>query len=188
MRRLAEEGIVERKRRSGSRISASDERGKTAWFMRFRAPGNPELVGVRIKTAVLTETDRAGEWSRALGARPAFLRLERELEIADSFPVLAVAYLDAGRFRPLLDFANEIIGYYHLRHLLHDRFNAPTLRTRQYARLRGADADIAHVLRVAAGTPVMTLETVNLSLHDEPIVYQEFHIPPNDLVLDLTRR
>ncbi|HJM51448.1 MAG TPA: GntR family transcriptional regulator [Alphaproteobacteria bacterium] len=187
MRRLSEDGIVVRKRGAGSRISSSGTWGDTPWYMRFRADGETDLASVENVKAAIAEIRGDGAWSAALGARPSFLELQRTLVIAGEFSVLAIAYLDAGRFRPLLDFPQETVGRNHLRHLLHDRFNVPTLRAHETVRLRAAPAGVAEVVGVAANTPVLTLQTVNLSLHEEAIVYQEFHIPPNHFHLDLSR-
>ncbi len=188
MRRLAEDGIVVRKRGAGSRISSSGARTNKPWYMRFRTGEGTEFARVEIASANITEIHEMGDWSTALGTKRSSIKLERTLRIADTFNVFAVAYLDAGRFRPLLDFSQDIMAYMHLRHLLHDRFNVPTLRAHETARIRGASTQVAEVVGVAPETPVLTLQTVNLSLHEEPVVYQEFHVPPNDYLLDLSRR
>ncbi len=188
MRRLAEDGIVVRKRGAGSRISSAGSRANIPWYMRFRPSDGADFASVGIVSATISEIHELGPWSEALGTKRSSVKLERTLRIADTFDVFAVAYLDAGRFRPLLDFSKEIMGYTHLRHLLHDRFNMPTLRAHETASMRVASPHVAEVVGVAPETPVLTLRTVNLSLHEEPIVYQEFHIPPNDYLLDLSRR
>jgi GntR family transcriptional regulator len=188
MRRLADDGIVVRKRGAGSRIASSGGRTNKPWYMRFRVSDGADFAPVGIVRAAISEIHEMGEWSAALGTKRSSIKLERVLRVADTFNVHAVAYLDAGRFRPLLDFTHDVMTYMHLRHLLHDRFNVPTLRAHETARMRGASPHVAEVVGVALDTPVLTLRTVNLSLHEEPIVYQEFHIPPNDYLLDLSRR
>jgi len=188
MRRLADDGIVVRKRGAGSRISSSGARGQDPWYMRFLAEDGADLASTAITRVTTTEVRGRGDWSTALGIRPSYVKIERTLNVGDSFLILAIAYLDAGRFRPLLDFSSEIMAYTHIRHLLHDRFNVPTMGVRQSARLRGAAEDVAQVTGVDAGTPVLVMQTVNLTLHQEPVIYQEFHIPPNDFILDLAHR
>ena len=188
MRRLADDGIVVRKRGAGSRISSAGARGQDPWYMRFRAEPGAALASTDITSVATTEVRGRGHWSTALGIRPSYVKIERTLDIGDAFRALAIAYLDAGRFRPLLDFSAEIMGYTHIRHLLHDRFNVPTLGVRQSARLAGAAPEVAAVVGVAPETPVLVMQTVNLTLHQEPVIYQEFHVPPNDFILDLSHR
>ncbi|CAB1065735.1 hypothetical protein D1BOALGB6SA_10534 [Olavius sp. associated proteobacterium Delta 1] len=179
LRRLTDEGIIERRRGTGSRIADLSHKGRDVWFLRFLDPNTDQRMGIDVVSFNIAETDQEGPWSLFLKKGSGFIRIDRSFLVAKELRVLGRLYLAAGRFRPLLDYDPTTFGKLHVRHVLQHRFNAPTLSVTQNIRVTPLDDDIASGLGLDHGTVGLEMDVFCRTFRDEPLFYQKFSIPPS---------
>jgi GntR family transcriptional regulator len=179
LRRLTDEGIIERRRGTGSRIADLSHKGRDVWFLRFLDPNTGQKMRIDVVSFQIAETSEEGPWSLFLNRGSGFLRIDRSFLVAGDFRVTGRLYLAAGRFRPLLDYNLTTFGKLHVRHVLQHRFNAPTLGVNQNIRVAQLDDEIASGLGVKHGTVGLEMEVFCHTFRDEPLFYQIFSIPPS---------
>lgn len=184
-RRLRDAGIVVRKSGVGTHVRELSEREGEKWFLRFLAGDDPSFLPTEILAAKIEETTESEPWTRFLGDRPNCIRIRRLISIGGKFNVSASVYLDNVRFRPLLDFDLAVIGKLHIRQILHDRFNAPTLSREMQIRFLELDDETAQSIGVASGTFAIALDASSYTLRDDPLCFQRFLIPPDGYGLDV---
>lgn len=187
IRRLVDAGVVERKAGVGTHVTNLSQQEGDRWYLRFLgADGDGDaLASLEILEAEVRDVTETGPWAAFLGERSNYIRIARTIFIANRFRVRALVYLDGTAFRPLLDFDLRVIRQLHIRQILHDRFNLPTLARKTRVRFIAIDGEAAEAVRVAPGTGGMALEISSYTLRDSPLCFQRFIIPPNDLVLDV---
>jgi len=179
LRRLTDEGIIERRRGTGSRIADLSDKGRDVWFLRFLDRDTGQQAAVEVISFDIAETEEQGAWSRFLGQGSGYIRLDRSFLVAGKLGVIGRLYLAARRFRPLLDYDPTTFGKLHVRHVLQHRFNAPTLGVTHNIRVAQLDEDIAAGLGLDAGTFGLEMEVFCRTFRDEPLFYQKFAIPPS---------
>lgn len=179
LRRLTDEGIIERQRGRGSRIADLSDRGRSVWFLRFLDQNTGKQAGVEVDSFEIAETDEPGPWSLFLKQGSGYIRIDRLFRVAGQLRVIGRLYLAAGRFRPLLDYDPTTFGNLHVRHVLQHRFNAPTLAVTHNIRVARLDDDIATGLGVDHGTVGLEMEIFGRTFRDESLFYQKFAIPPS---------
>ena len=184
-RRLTESGLVVRKAGVGTHVQNASERDGEKWFLRFLNDSGDGLLPSDILHADITETTADGPWQTFLGPRPSFIRINRIISIGGLFSACARVYLDGTLYRPLLDFDLAVIGQLHIRHILQDRFDAPTLSRRTRIRFLRLDAEIAGALDKPAGSNAIALDVSSFTLGELPLCFQRFIIPENEFALDV---
>lgn len=188
MRRLVDNGIVHRKRGSGTYISNIDEGDNM--FIRYLFDESPstgklEILNIEIDAVNITEIINPGPWSQFLGQRPSYIRMARHITVDSTFKVFGEFFFDGGRFRPLLDINPDTFHVTHVRKIIHDRFNAPILKIVQNLQFLPAESDVAAAIGIQMGDTIMLMEILNFSLNDEPIAYQRFYFPLSDRKLNI---
>ena len=188
MRRLVDAGIVHRSRGRGTFISEINEGDYI--FIRFfddEAPdsGKIKTLNIEIDKVEIMEISDDGPWGKFLKPRRSYIRIVRHLSIGNTFKIFSEFVLDGGRFRPLLDIDPDTLGMVHIRNIINDRFNAPILRVIRNLQLVAATEEAAYSIDVKPGDMMMLLEVLNFTLRDEPIIYQWFFVPPNDMKLNV---
>jgi GntR family transcriptional regulator len=185
LRRLTDEGIIERRRGYGSRIADLSDKGRDVWFLRFLDRNTGQRVKVDVVSFDIDETDEQGPWSIFLGRGSGYIRIDRAFRVAHELRVHGRLYLAAGRFRPLLDYDPTTFGKLHVRHVLQHRFNAPTLGVTHNIRVTQLDDNIAAKLGVNHGTIGLEMEVLCRTFREEPLFYQKFSIPPSDAWINI---
>jgi len=179
LRRLTDEGIIERRRGTGSRIADLSDKGRDVWFLRFLDRDTGRQAAVEVISFDIAETEKQGDWSQFLGQGSGYIRIDRSFLVAETLQVIGRLYLAARRFRPLLDYDPTTFGKLHVRHVLQHRFNAPTLGVTHNIRVAQLDDDIAAGLGVVPGTVGLEMEVFCRTFRNEPLFYQKFAIPPS---------
>ena len=185
LRQLAQQGVLVRRRGDGSRFVDVSDTGKTDWHVRFLADDHKTLLPIEFDALTIEEIADPGGWSDFLGPAPGYVRITRVLSVGDEFKVFNQFYLDGRRFRPLIDLTPSKLNNLTLRHVLHDRFNAPTLGTSQNIRFAEINDPTATLIGVPQGTTGIAIEVFAYSYRDEPISYQEFLVPPNRRTINI---
>ncbi len=178
LRRLTDEGIIERRRGRGSRIADLSDKGRDVWFLRFLDQDTGQRAEVEVVSFEIAETDDQGPWSRFLERGSGYISINRTFLVAGKLRVIGRLYLAAGRFRPLLDYDPTTFGKLHVRHVLQHRFNAPTLGVTHNIRVARLDDNIASELGVKSDTVGLEMEVFCRTFREEPLFYQKFAIPP----------
>lgn len=184
MRGLATSGLVERRRGAGSFVATAADVGSTVWHFRFRSPDGQKLLPHFIKVLSIEETDEQGPWSGFLGTT-SVIRIRRVVDINRQFSTCSYIYLDAVRFRPLLDLSPEFLSQKNLRVFLHERYNAPTLRAVHRFTHVAAVLDVAQIIGTESGQPVLQVSALGYGYRDAPTIYQQIFVPPADYELEI---
>lgn len=185
LRRLAADGIVQRTRGSGTRIVTPRDPFQEPKHIRFLADDGRTVLPHEIQMISVEETAEQGAWSGFLGAHASYIRIVRHILVGGEIPLYNAFYLDGARFRPLLDIAPETYSRLHLRMILHDRFNCPTLGFRQNVCYVEPPERVAAIVGCPGGLRILMLEVLSHSLRERPLSYQQFYIPPNGRRLNL---
>lgn len=185
MRSLAANGLIERRRGAGSFVANAQEFGATVWHFRFRTADGKSLMPIEIRVLSIEETEDRGPWSDFMDASPAFIKISRIVEIGNRFSTYSEVYLDAMRFRPLLDLPPEVLSGKNLRIYLHERFNAPTMEAIHRIVSRPVDAGIASLIGCEAGVPGLYMGALSYTYRNIPFSYQSIVIPPTDYALEI---
>ena len=178
LRRLTDEGIIQRHRGRGSRIADLSDKGRDVWFLRFLDQDTGQRAEVKVASFEIGETDEQGPWSRFLERGSGYIRIDRSFLVAGKLRVIGRLYLAAGRFRPLLDYDPTTFGKLHVRHVLQHRFNAPTLGVTHNIRVVRFEDDIASGLGLDRNSVGLEMEVFCRTFRDEPLFYQKFAVPP----------
>ncbi len=185
MRTLTGEGLIERRRGSGSYVANARDLGSTVWHFRFRTRDGSGLLPWEAEVLAVEEVTRGGAWSEFLGYAPSYVKIKRLVSVGGKFKAVAEMYVDGARFRPLLDTPLDVLSSKNLRVYLHERYNAPTFRSIHRVALHVLDAKAARLIDCPAGAAGLKIKALSYSFRDTPISYQEIVIPPIDYELEM---
>jgi GntR family transcriptional regulator len=185
MRSLAATGLVERRRGAGSFITDTQDLGDRTWHFRFLSSDGRILLPFEIDVLAIEEVTEKGAWSDFFGPCPSFVRITRILVIGREFKTYSQVYLDAARFRPLLDLPLEVLSGKNLREFLHDRFNAPTLHAVHRLRAQPVNPQIAAMIECEPDAPGILMDALGYTYREAPISFQRIVIPPTNYFLEI---
>jgi GntR family transcriptional regulator len=184
MRGLATSGLVERRRGAGSFVASAADLGSTVWHFRFLAPDGKTLLPHYIKVLSVEETDDEGPWTGFLEASST-IRIRRVVDISHQFTTYSVIYLDALRFRPLLDLSPEFLSQKNLRVFLHERYNAPTLRAAHRFTHATPPPEATEAIGMEEGQTALLVSALGYGFRDAPVIFQQIYVPPADYELEI---
>ncbi len=183
---LVEIGVLERHHGKGTFVSGARAPERHLRHFRFVAEGSTKLLPVFFRVLDVTETSDRGPWQVALDAPvSSFVRISRLVSVNTEFEIFSEVYLPKDRFAPLLDMADKLDGV-SIRDLLAERFNAPTLNTRQHMRCAPLPPRVARHIGVSPGQYGMVLTVCGMSYRETPIIWQRVFIPPSDRALEIS--
>jgi GntR family transcriptional regulator len=183
---LVEMGVLERYHGKGTFVSGARAPERHLRHFRFVAEGSSTLLPVFFKIVNIEETTDHGPWQIALEVKTnRFVRIARIATINNEFDVFSELYLPADRFALSELTAGSLDGV-SIRDLLAERFNAPTLKTRQLMRCEPTPPRVARRIGVPAGQYGMVWTICGLSYRETPITWQRIFIPPSDRALELS--
>ena len=184
LRELVNSGSITRKRRDGTRFAEVLDPHTRNVHIRFYNEQLGRFLISHGRILKISETTKKGPWRDFLNPKGACLKITRELDMEGHFTIENVFYLEAERFSGLADLPVEEWEDDNLRHLLHERFNVPTLRATQSLKFRTAKRR-KKTTKDAVDATVMELAVHAFTLRDKPLFFQRFLIPPNDFPLRL---
>lgn len=184
LRMLTSAGLLDRRQGAGTFITKAGEVGANVWHFRFRTRDGLSLMPFAIQVRSVEETAEHGEWSDFLrGAR--HIAIDRVIDIGGEFRVHSRFYLDAARFRPLLDLPVGFLSEKNLRVFMHESYNAPTLRGVHRLNCRPLAPEHAALLGSRAGEPGIYMTALGYTFRDAPISFQHIVIPSTDYELEI---
>lgn len=184
MRMLTTAGLLERRQGAGTFITKAGDIGMTVWHFRFRTRDGLSLMPFAIHVRSVEETAEQGEWSDFLGGA-SHIAIDRVVDVGGEFSVHSRFYLDAARFRPLLDLPVGFLTQKNLRVFLHESYNAPTLRGVHRLSCRPLAPEHAGLIGCRPGEPGIYMSALGYSFRDAPISFQHIVIPSTDYELEI---
>ncbi|TNB49414.1 GntR family transcriptional regulator [Martelella lutilitoris] len=186
LRSLVQMGVVERHHGRGTFVSGARALEEQLQHFRFHAEGSDKLLPVYFKIISVEETSETGPWSHFLDEDdPNFLHISRIVSVNDEFEVYSEIYLPAGRFADIARMSEKTLNGVSFRDLLAERFNAPTLNTRQTMSCQPLPPRVARRLAVPAGQYGLVWTICGMSYRDAPITWQRIFVPPSDRVIEI---
>ncbi len=186
LRSLVQMGVVERSHGRGTFVSGSQAQEGQLMHFRFVAEGGKHLLPVYFKILNVELTDENGPWSSFLGAPvEQYVHIHRIVSINDEFEVFSEIYLPADRFSELAQMSEATLNGVSFRDMLAERFNAPTLNTRQMMACQPFPPRVARQMNVPAGQYGIVWTIGGMSYRDTPITWQRIFVPPSDRMIEI---
>lgn len=184
MRLLVTDGLLDRRQGSGTYVTKAAELEANVWHFRFRTRDGLSLLPFDIRVRSVGETAEQGEWSDFLGGAT-HIAIDRVIDVGGEFQVHSRFYLDAGRFRPLLDLPAGFLAEKNLRVMLHESYNAPTLRGVHRLSCRPVTPQHAALIGCRPGEPGIYMTALGYSYRDAPLSFQHIVIPSTEYELEI---
>ncbi len=184
LRQLTTAGLLDRRQGAGTFITKAGDIGANVWHFRFRARDGLSLMPFEIRVRSVEETAEHGEWSDFLGGA-SHIAVDRVIDVGGEFRVHSRFYLDAARFRPLLDLPVGFLTQKNLRVLLHESYNAPTLRGVHRLNCRPLSPEHAPLIGCRPGEHGIYMSALGYSFRDAPISFQHIVIPSTEYELEI---
>jgi DNA-binding GntR family transcriptional regulator len=185
--KLAANGLVVRRRKTGTFIANRRSQATEAYVFRFHDPGTGELELPFVRAIAVTEDRSAGPWSEALGTRRT-VRLDRLLWVDRDPPAFASVYFAYPHGRDLLGVPIEKLHGSSTHRLLLDRFNLPTLRFEHRIGCRTLTDTACQHLMVPAGTCGTVWDVCDYSVQDKAVLFQRLQLPQGHRPVEISER
>lgn len=188
LRELVVDGLIARRRGSGSVVAGIGRRIEEPWHMRFFDPKSRTRTLLPVTTTILGRWvgPRSGPWSDELGQgeRPVVC-IERIMEVGGAFGVFNRFYALAEQFPELVDISTEDLRGANLKTLMASRHHVPVHHVRQVMRFEAPPARAVKACGWADDRPVSVLNVVGCAHDGGPMYYQDYFIPVTRYRLDL---
>lgn len=186
LRSLVQMGVVERHHGRGTFVSGARAQEGQLMHFRFLAEGGTRLLPVYFKIVSVETTRESGPWSQFFGTPDGeYVHIHRLVSVNDEFEVFSEIYLPADRFSDLARMSQSTLNGVSFRDMLAERFNAPTLNTRQTMACQPLPPRVARQLDVPPGQYGIVWSICGLSYRDTPITWQRIFVPPSDRVIEI---
>ncbi len=188
LRQLADDGLIERRRGSGTIVAGSRLGIDEPWHMRFfddrKGTGRP--LPVFTTTLKRTVSSKKGPWSAPLvQGQQSVVRIDRIFSIANKLRVYSVFYALAQRFPALTMSPIEELNGENLKLLIARRHVLPVHHVAQSMRIETPSAAFVAASDLVEGVPAPVVNFIAYPPAGEAIYYQDFYIPPTRYRLDL---
>ena len=186
LRSLVQMGVVERRHGSGTFVSGARAQEEHLRHFRFMAEGGERLLPIFFKVISIETTRETGPWSPFFGADvDSYIHIQRLVSVNDEFEAFSEVYLPEDRFADLSRMSETTLNGVSFRDMLAERFNAPTLNTRQTMVCQTLPPRVTRHLDVPPGQFGMVWTICGMSYRDAPITWQRIFVPPSDRVLEI---
>ncbi|UUX50969.1 GntR family transcriptional regulator [Nisaea acidiphila] len=186
LRSLVQMGVVERRHGSGTYVSGARAQEEQLRHFRFMAEGGEQLLPVYFKILSIETTREAGPWSQFFGPEAeSYIHIQRLVSVNEEFDVFSEVYLPEERFAELARMSETTLNGVSFRDMLAERFNAPTLNTRETMVCQTLPPRVTRCLDVPPGQFGMVWTVCGMSYRDVPITWQRIFVPPSDRVLEI---
>lgn len=183
--KLAEDGVVERRRRQGTFVTGARAEPEALVHFHFRAAEGGDLLPVYARLLSVDVTDETGPWSAFLAGSRRYIRIHRSISVNLEFSIYSELYLPWQRFRRIAEDPDRYMEGANFSHMLGTTFNAPTLRAVQRVRACRIPAHAAKPMGVPADSFGMEWEIRAFSYRDRPLLMQRNWLPPTDRQLEI---
>ncbi|WP_082117039.1 GntR family transcriptional regulator [Sedimenticola thiotaurini] len=188
LRELVADGIIERRRGSGSVVADLNGPIEEPWHMRFLDPTKGNTAYLPLFTEVLDRhiLEEQGPWTNAIesGTNPV-VRIDRIFTVNNDCRIYSIFYAIASRFPELIELPVAALGGKNLKTFIARRYHVPVHKVKQKLRYVIPPAEVVEHGDCPAGFPATLFNVIAYGLNGEPMYYQDFYIPPTDYELDL---
>ncbi|MCV0367903.1 MULTISPECIES: GntR family transcriptional regulator [Filomicrobium] len=186
LRNLVDMGVVERHQGRGTFVSGARAPERHLRHFRFKADGGEQLLPVYFTILDAEETQESGPWRDFLQAKEdRFIRIRRLASINKEFDAFSEVYLPADRFGQLARMKRVNLDGVSIRDMLAERFNAPTLNSRQTMLCQALPPRVTRIIGVPAGQYGIVWTICGMTYRDVPITWQRIFLPPSDRMLEI---
>lgn len=180
MRDLAEQGLIERRRRRGTYVPDHRRQLDSPWHCRFLADDGLAFLPVFTTVIGRSVTDREGPWSHPLEQNgEKVVRIDRRMEINSEFTVYSKFFVRADRFSRFLDATFEELSGANLKALVIRTVGAPLTNMKEQLRMVQLPAEVCEEIAVPLGTTGLHIQATAYA-NDLPAYYQELYVPPTE--------
>ncbi len=188
LRDLVAQGVIERRRGSGTVVADLNLPSEMPLHMRFFEGDLQEGGRLPIFTQVLSRRLLAdhGPWSTHIApAGQTVVRIDRVFSIDRRLKVYSAFYADAGQFPELVELPEADLGNRNFKSFMARRYHTSVHRVRQALRFEEPPEAVVRHGDCRASAPAAVLNVIAYALNDAPMYYQDFYLPPSELLLDL---
>ncbi|WP_346900227.1 GntR family transcriptional regulator [uncultured Roseibium sp.] len=179
MGRLAQDGLLLRKRKAGSFVSEPAASGRELVYLPFIGEdGKTNLVVTDLELKIF-ETREQGKWSEFLGPKQKYVCVERLMSIGDEFLVFNRLFLGNSKFWKILDIPIAELRDITFRRMFKDRFGAPPMRMEREVSFLRLSPQLAEKLETNPGSPALLFQIRQHTLRDEALFFMESIVPEN---------
>lgn len=177
--RLAQDGLLLRKRKAGSFISEPAASGRELVYLPFIGEdGKTNLTVTDIELKIF-ETREQGKWSELLGPKQKYVCIERLMSIGGEFRVFNRIFLGNSKFWTILDIPVAELKDITFRRMFKDRFGAPPLRMERDVSFLRLSPQLAEKLETEPGSPAFLFEIRQFTLREQSLFFMESIVPEN---------
>lgn len=188
LRALVEEGLIERRRGSGSIVADMGARIDDPWHIRYVDKAADGDTYYSVETRVLNRQliDRRGVWSGPLMQNDArVIKIDRIFTVDQRIDIYSEFYALESRFPELAQIELAQLNGINFKRMLSRKHGIPFHRMRQRLRFDIPPSHVAgHVTKGPRGV-VPVLNVVALAPNGEANYYQDFYLPLEEGELDL---
>lgn len=183
--RLVSNGLVVRHRRTGTFIADRRSLVNEVFVYRYKDPDTGKHMMPFVRTISVNVDTSKGPWQEALKVKRC-VRVDRLVWFDQQPPAFSSVYFTHEHGQVYLDQAIENLNGSSLHRMLIERFNLPTLRMEHAISCRTLDAVACQHLLLPAGTMGMAWDIRDFTIHDAPILFQRYQLPPGHKPVEIT--
>lgn len=181
MRALAEQGVVERRRRMGTYVASQRRQLESPWHCRFLGDDGETFLPVFTTVVGRMVTDREGPWSRPLGQGDEnVVRIDRHMEINSEFTVYSEFYVLEHQFPRFMELPAEALSGADLKSLVIDTVGRPLSAIHEQLRISQFPRYVCREIDVPDGTSGIHIQAIGYAGSSQPVYYQELFVPPTE--------
>lgn len=187
LRSLTDEGVIERKRGSGSVVPEMSSRVSDPLHMRFLKSGG-EIGYLPVETKVLDRriVRSHGPWSSPINQHDEpVVKIVRNFTIGSEVTLYNEFYAVASRFPKLVELPRPKLDGLNFKKLITQDYQSPIHKVRQHLRFEAVKSSLLKHGNYVPDVPSPILNVVAYAPNGDPIYYQDYYLPADEGVLDL---
>lgn len=188
LRGLAAEGLIDRRRGSGSVVADLDGRLSDPWHIRYVAPegSSEDYLVLHTRLVARKEISEPGPWSAELGeVGSSVTKIDRIFALSGEINVYSEFYALTSRFPEFLELSPDQMNGLNFKKLIAAKYKSPTQKVHQRLSFRPTPRHVAATCGIPDGGNSPVLNVVSFPVTGEPIYYQDFYLPVGAGTLDL---
>lgn len=185
LRKLADEGLVLRKRKAGTFVADPTKAGFEAFYFRFLSKDGHKQLPLTDANLSVDRILSQGYWSDFLGHCKSYVRVERAINVGGQFQMFSQLYLPGSKFGALLDIPVSELRNVTFRYVFRDRFGVTLTKSDRRISFSQISLEHASLLNCSYGLPAIQYDVLQYMLRDEPVFFMRTIIPQNRTVLQV---
>jgi GntR family transcriptional regulator len=180
LRLLVADGVLVRRHRSGTFVSAPRRAMQQPWHCRFLNDDGTDVLPVYPRIVRRELTRERGTWSRHLGSTPrGVVRIDRIIEINGEFCVYNKFFADAARFGSLLKRPLAELNSANFKLVLAREYHLRVAALAHTLTVSLLPREVSAALQLAASTMGSVIEARGATARGAPVYFQQMFVPPN---------